>query len=110
MPCGREPRLQRLPETEGTLTNRQFRCDGQAAGFAVDQQLAPALRALAHADLKAQEFLLALWRGADQHQHAFGLWLQAGLQVDSICPDVDVMAGRQVTPLPARVVRLPLAL
>src|SRR5215213_7237897 len=74
---------------------------------AFDQQLPPALRALAHADLEAQELLLALGRRADQHQHALGLRLHARLQVDAVCPDIHVAPGRQVAPLPARIVHLP---
>ena len=48
-------------------------------------------------------------RGADQHQHALGLRLHPRLQVDAVGPEIDVAPGRQVAPLPARVVRLPFA-
>jgi Single Cache domain 2 len=39
----------------------------------VDEEFAPALRALPHSGLEAHEFLLALGGGADQHKHAFGV-------------------------------------
>ena len=49
----------------------------------------------------------ALRRGADEDQHALGLVLHPGLQVDPVGPDVDVVSGRQVPPLPALVLGLP---
>jgi hypothetical protein len=109
VPGGREHLLQRFPEAERTVTDRQLGCDGQAAGLEPDQQFPPALCALTGADLKADQLLLALWRGTDDHQHAFGLGLHSGLQVDAVGPDVDVAPGRQVALLPALVLALPVA-
>jgi len=109
MPGGRRHLVERLPKAERPVAGRQFRRDGQAACLEVDQQLAPALGAFPHAHLEAEKLLLALRRRADQHQHALGLWLHARLQVDAVGPYIHVAAGRQVAPLPARVVRLPLA-
>ena len=83
--------------------------DGQAPSLDLDKQFSPALGALAHADLEADQFLPALRRGADQHQHALGLLLHPGLEVDAVGPDVDVAAGRQVARLPALVLGLPFA-
>jgi site-specific DNA recombinase len=108
VPGRREDRLQRLPEAKGAVAGGQFRRGGQAAGLEVDQQLAPALGALADADLKAEQLLLALRGGADQHQHALGLRLHPGLEVNAVCPDIDVMARREVAPLPAGILGLPL--
>ena len=68
----------------------------------------PALRALADADLEADEFLLALGRGADQHEHALGMVLHPRLKVDAVRPDIHVAARRQVPRLPALVLGLPL--
>ena len=104
-----EDRLQRLPEAERAVAGGQFGRDGEAARLEVHQQFPPALRALAHADLEAEQFLLALRGGADQHQHALRLRLHPRLQVDAIGPDIHVAPRRQVAPLPARVVRFPLA-
>jgi hypothetical protein len=81
----------------------------EAARLEVDQQLAPTLRAFPDAYLEAEQLLLALGRCPDQHQHALGLRLHAGLQVDAIGPDVDVAPGRQIAPLPTGVICLPLA-
>ena len=109
MPGRRRDLLQRLPEAERPVAGGQLGRDGQAARLEVNQQLPPALRALAHADLEADQFLPALRRRPDQHQHALGLRLHPRLQVDAVRPDVDVAPRRQVAPLPARVVGLPLA-
>ena len=57
---------------------------------------------------QANQFLLALRRGADQHQHALGIGLHPGLQVDPVCPDVNVAPCREVALLPRLIFRLPL--
>ena len=87
----------------------QFGRDGQSARLDVDQQFPPALCALPHTHLEADQFLPALGRRADQHQHALGLGLHACLQVDTVGPEIHVAPGRQVAPLPTRIIRLPLA-
>ena len=46
---------------------------GEAAGLEVDQEFAPALRALAHPDLETDEFLLSFGCSPEDHQHALGL-------------------------------------
>ena len=99
--------VERLPEAERAVADRDLGRDGQPAPLHLDQQLAPALSALPDAHLEADEFLPALGRRADQHQHALGLLLHAGLQVDAIGPDVDVAPGREIAPLPALVLGLP---
>ena len=58
------------------------------------------MRALARAVGKADEFLLALRRGADDDEDALLLVLEAGLQVDAVSPDVDVALGREVALAP----------
>ena len=60
-----------------------------------------------YAHLEADQLLPALRRGADEDQHALSLVLHPGLQVDPVGPDVDVVSGRQVPPLPALVLGLP---
>jgi site-specific DNA recombinase len=109
MPGGRPDLLQRLPEAERPVAGGQLGRDRQAARLEVDQQLPPALRALAHPDLEAEQFLPALRRRPDEHQHAFSLRLHPRLQIDAVRPEIDVPPGRQVAPLPAPVVRLPFA-
>jgi hypothetical protein len=99
--------LEGLPEAERPVADGEFGRDGEPAGLQVDKELPPALGALARADLEADEFLLALRRGADHSQHAFGGRLHACLEVDPIRPDVDVAAGRQITATPGVVFALP---
>jgi hypothetical protein len=110
MPHRGEHLLQRLPKAERAIADSEFGRDRQATGLQPDQELPPALGTLAGADLEADQFLLAFRRGADDHQHALGLRLQACLQVDAVGPDVDVASRRQIPLLPAFVVGLPVAL
>jgi hypothetical protein len=73
VPGARKDLLDCLPEAERTITDREVRRDLEPTLLDVDEELTPALRALAYPSLEADEFLLALWRRADQHQHAFGV-------------------------------------
>ena len=50
---------------------------------------------------EANEFLLALWCGADDDKDALLLVLEPSLQMDTIRPHVDVALGREVPALPA---------
>src|SRR6202048_3246436 len=72
--------VERLPEAERTVTNGDFRSDRQPPSFHIDEKFAPALRAFPYANLEADELLLALRRGPDQHQHAFAVVFHARLQ------------------------------
>ncbi len=103
-----EDLVQSLPEAERAVADGDLGRDGEAAGFQVDQELAPALRALSYPDMEAEELLLSLRRGADDDEDALRLGLHPGLEVDAVGPDVDVPAGREVTALPALVFLLPL--
>src|ERR671935_132539 len=78
--------LDRLPEAERAVADREVRCDLEPTPLDVDEKFTPALRALAHPGLEANEFLLAFGRRADQHQHAFGGLFHPGLQVDPVRP------------------------
>src|ERR1700688_3443822 len=69
--------VERLPEAERTVTNGDFRSDRQPPSFHIDEKFAPALRAFPNANLEADELLLALRRGPDQHQHAFAVVFHA---------------------------------
>lgn len=51
-----------FPEAEGAVADREFWRELQSAPAHVDQKLAPALGALAHANLKADQLHLALGR------------------------------------------------
>src|SRR5258708_518914 len=106
----RERLVEGLPEPERAIANGDLRRDRQAARLQIDEQLLPALPALPHARLKADQLLLALRRRPHQHQHAFGLRLHARLQIDAVRPDVDVMARRQIALLPSPIFVLPFAL
>ena len=107
VPCPGKDLVERLPEAQSTIGDRQFRSDREPARLQVDQQFAPALGAFTDADLEAEQFLFTFRRGADHHQHALGGGLHAGLEVDAVGPDIDVAPGRQVPPLPARIVLRP---
>src|ERR1700752_5420188 len=96
-----------LPEAERAVANRQIRRDLEPAPLDVDEQLAPTLGALPYPGLEADEILLALGCGADQHEHAFGGLFHARLQVDSVRPYVHVTPGREVALLPGVVIGLP---
>jgi hypothetical protein len=99
--------VQRLPEAERAVPDGELGRDGEAAGLEVDQELAPALGALPRPHMKAEQFLPALRRGADDDEEALRLRLHPGLEVDAVGPDVDVAAGREIAVLPALVLLLP---
>ena len=105
--CLREHLLQGFPKTQGTIADGQVRRHIEPAAFQVDQQFAPALRAFPPPDLKADQFLLAFRRRADDDKHALGIGLHAGLKIDAIRPDVDIVPGRQIAPKKGLVVLLP---
>ena len=65
MPGGRRHLFERLPEAQRSVSGGQFGRDGQAACLEVDQLFVPALRTFPNAHLEPEQFLLALWRGAD---------------------------------------------
>jgi len=94
--------------TESVTVDGDFRGDREPTAFHLDQKFAPALRTFPDADLEADELLLALRRRADQHQHALAVIFHAGLQKDTVGPDVDVSSRRQIALLPALVLALPL--
>src|SRR5665213_2907391 len=102
-----EDLVDRLPEAERAVANGDFWGDLQPALLHLNQQLTPALRALASANLEADKFLLALRCRADQHQHAFRVVFHPGLQVDTVRPDIHVSSCRQIALLPAVILILP---
>jgi hypothetical protein len=78
------------------LANGEFGRDRQTSVLQIEQQFTPILRALARAVGKAQQLLFALRRRTDNHQDALVGVFEAGLQVNSVGPHVDVALGRQV--------------
>ena len=103
----REDLVERLPEPHRPVADGDFRRDGKATGFDVDEQLAPALRALTHTDLKADDLLLSFGRRPENDENTLGLRLHPGLEVDAVRPDVDIPPRREVTALPTVIVLLP---
>ena len=99
--------LDRLPEAERAVGDREFRPDRQPAPLQVEQQLAPGLRALAHPVDQADQLLPAFRRRADDDQQALRRVLQPGLHVNAVGPEVDVAPGRQIALQPARVLVRP---
>src|ERR1019366_1407897 len=100
--------VERLPEAERTVANGDFRSDLQSPSFHIDEKFAPALRAFPNANLETDEFLLALRRSPNQHQHAFAVIFHASLQEYTVGPYIQVSAGRQIPLLPMPVLALPL--
>jgi hypothetical protein len=100
--------MQRLPEAQGAVAGGEFRIQLQAVLVAqAKQQFAPALRALAKAVLDREQFLATAGVGADQHQHALPLVLQAWGEVDAIGPAIDVAPCREIALLPVLMLLLP---
>src|ERR1035437_2047196 len=87
--------VESLPEAERTVANGDFRGDLQSPSFHIDQQFAPALRAFPNANLETGEFLLALRRSPDQHQHAFAVVFHASLQESAASPSGPRSATRR---------------
>jgi hypothetical protein len=71
-----------LPEAERAVADSQVRRDREATPLDIDEEFAPALRALPNPGLEANEFLLSLRCRPDQHQHAFGIGFHPCLQVN----------------------------
>src|ERR1019366_9389490 len=102
--------VERLPEAERAIANSNLWRDRKATRLQIHEQFFPALRALPHTRLKAEQLLPAFRRGADEHQHAFSLRLHTRLQIDAVRPDINIAPGRQIALLPELVFVLPLAL
>lgn len=88
---------------------RRARCwlHREPAPLHVDEQLPLALGTLAHAHLETDELLLALGRRPNQHEHALGLLLHPGLQIDAVGPDVGIAACGEIARLPAGILVRP---
>src|ERR1700719_3436108 len=71
--------LDRLPEAEGAVGDRELGFHRKPPPFEVEEELFPRLRALAHAVDEPDKFLFAFGRGADDHQQALRGLPRAGL-------------------------------
>ena len=67
----------------------------QAAGLHVQEQFLPRLLALAVAVGDGDQLLVAVGRGAHQHQDALPIFFQADVEVHAVGPDVDVLLALQ---------------
>ena len=102
-----EARVQRLPEAESPVPDRQFRADREATPLQILQEFPPTLSALPEPRLEPQQLLPALRRRPDQHQNALLLVFQPTLKVDPVRPDIDIPSVREIPEPPTLVLRLP---
>src|ERR1700737_465566 len=72
VPGTRKDLLDCLPEAERAVADREVGRDLEPTLLDVDEEFTPALCALAHPGLEADQFLLALGGRADQHEHTLG--------------------------------------
>ena len=100
--------VKRLPEAKRAIANGNFRGRFATRAASRRSEAHASSAALPDADLKANQFLLAFRRRADQHQHALAVVFHACLQEDAIGPHIARSAARQVALLPALVLALPL--
>src|ERR1700730_668362 len=103
----RPPPPDRLPEAEGAVGDRELGSHRKPPPFAVEEELFPRLRALAHAVDEPDKFLFAFGRGADDHQQALRGLLEPGLHMDAVDPEVNVAFGREITLAPTRMLVRP---
>lgn len=89
MAVPRKKLVQRLSEPQSAVGGRQFRADRHAGSLDINQQFAPALGAVANANLKTDQFLTAFRRGADQDENAFGHRLPPGMKVRPVGLEVE---------------------
>jgi hypothetical protein len=85
--------LDRLPEAERAVGDREIGRHRKSAPLQVEQQLLPGLRTLAQAVDQTDQLLLALGRGADDNQQALRGVLEPSLYMDAIGPEVYVALG-----------------
>ena len=105
--CPRPHLLDRLPEAEGAVGDRELGSHRKPPPFEVEEELFPRLRALAHAVDEPDKFLFAFGRGADDDQQALGGVLEPRLHMDAIGPEVDIMLGGEIALAPARMLLRP---
>src|SRR6195256_558795 len=99
--------LDRLPEAEGTVGDRELGSHRKPPPLEVEEELFPRLRALADAVDEPDKFLFAFGRGADDHQQALRGFLEPGLHMDAVDPEVNVAFGREIALAPTRMLVRP---
>src|SRR3981081_1079008 len=99
--------LDRLPEAEGAVGDRELGSHRKLPPVEVEEELFPRLRALAHAVDEPDKFLFAFGRSADDHQQALRGLLEPGLHMDAVDPEVNVAFGREITLAPTRMLVRP---
>src|ERR1700741_1196438 len=99
--------LDRMPEAEGAIGDRELGRHRKPAPLQIEQQFFPGLRTLAHTVDQADQLLLALGRGTDDDQQALRGVLEPGLDVDAVGPEVDVTLGGEIALAPARILLRP---
>jgi hypothetical protein len=81
--------VQRLPKAQGPVASSELGRDGEAVLVAqAEQQLAPALGALAVAVLDRQQLLAAVGVGADEDKDALPVAVESWREVDAIGPSM----------------------
>jgi hypothetical protein len=85
--------LDRLPEAERAVGDRELGPHYEPAPLQIKEQLTPGLRALAHSVGETNKFLFALGRGADDDQQALCGVLEPGLHMDAVDPKIDIALG-----------------
>ncbi len=101
VPGGGKDLFNSPPEAERAVADGAIRRDLEATPLDIDEEFVPALRALSHTGLEADEFFLAFGCGANQHQHAFGAHFHSRLQVCPVRPDVQLAPCRVIAFLPS---------
>jgi hypothetical protein len=89
---GGEHLAYRLPEPQGTVTDREHRC-GHPAAAAIAQQIRPAFGRFPEAVGDGDQFLAAIRSHADHHQQAEFFLFKADFEVNPIHPQIDVIGA-----------------
>src|SRR5215216_3360899 len=98
---------ERLPKPQRPIANGQSWPLREPTALEVEEQVLPGLLALSVAIPKAYEFFLATGVSTNNHQQTMPRFLQAGLQVHAIDPEIDIAFACEVALLPLRQFFLP---
>ena len=83
------------PEAQRTITDGEHWRD-HAPPLELTQHRLPAFGTFAITVFDRQQFLLAVWTGADHHQGAEPIIIQPDIEMDSIHPDIDILTPAQL--------------
>src|SRR4029077_7056464 len=95
--------LDRLPEAERAVGDRELGPDRKAASLQVKEEFLPGLRTFADAVDQNDKLLLALGRGTNDAQQALRGVLEPSLHMDAVGPEVHVVFRREIALAPARI-------